>query len=485
MYSYIRKRINIKRQAPFVGLKWGKEEMTQMQNEIVVIGGGPGGYAAAIKASQLGAKVTLVEREKVGGTCLNIGCIPTKALLHTGQFYRQAVENAVAGVNCSDVTIDWTAAQAHKEKIVSQLTGGVEALLRHNGVNLVKGTATLLSEKRVKIGEEIIKADAIVIATGSESTNLPVPGVELPGVMDSTGALSMTEIPASMVIVGGGVIGAEFASLYRSLGVEVTVLEMQPEILPSLDAEMGNMLRGIMESEGLSIRTGVRLKRIEKSIDALKVSFEENGQTKELSVQKVLMAVGRRPRTAGMGLEKLGVSMTRGAIDVDEGFTTNLKGIYAVGDCNGRIMLAHAAMAQGIAAVEHIMGITPGYNPQVVPSCVYSGPEIASVGMSEQQVQEAGIDYTVGRFSLSGNGKAMIEDVGGMIKIVAEKNLGEILGVHMIGPRVTEMIAEAALCMSIEGTVEDIVNTIHAHPTVGEAVCEAAMSVFGKPIHGI
>lgn len=456
-----------------------------MGKKVIVIGGGPAGYTAAIRAAQLGANVILAENAQVGGTCLNVGCIPTKALLHTGQFFRTAAENMIAGVRCSGVLLDWPAAQRHKEEIVKKLTGGVGALIRHNGVKLVNETATLLSSNSVRIGTEAQEADAVIIATGSESSVLPVCGANLPGVMDSTAALSMAEVPASVVIVGGGVIGVEFASLYRSLGAKVTVLEMQPEILPTLDQEIGGLQRGMMESDGVSIYTGVKLTRIEQCKDGLSVSYEQNGGTQHISAEKVLMAVGRRPRIMGIGLEALGVKMTRGAIDVDENFRTSQAGIYAVGDCNGKMMLAHAAMAQGIAAAEHIMGMTPRYNPRVVPSCVYGAPEIAAVGLTEEQVQDTGIDYTVGRFSLSGNGKAIIENTGGMIKIIAEKKLGEVLGVHMIGPRVTEMIAEAALCMSMEGTVEDIVGTIHAHPTVGEAVCEAAMSVFGKPIHGV
>ncbi len=456
-----------------------------MGKNIVVIGGGPGGYAAAIKAAQLGAKVTLVEAAQVGGTCLNVGCIPTKALLHAGEFYKMAANNTVAGVKCSGVSLDWSAAQRQKEKIVGQLTGGVDALLRHNGVRLVNGTAKLLSGHSVKVEAETLEADAVIIATGSESVTLPVPGADLPGVMDSTGALSQEEIPGSVIIVGGGVIGAEFASLYSALGVKVTVIEMQPEILPTLDQEIGGLLRNTLEADGVSIYTGVKLVRIDQTKDGLCLTYDRNGELHEILAEKVVMAVGRRARTAGLGFDEIGITMTRSAIDVDENFCTSLPGVYAVGDCNGQMMLAHAAMAQGSAAAEYIMGASPRYNARVVPSCVYGSPEIAAVGLTEKQVQDAGIDYAVGRFSLSGNGKAIIENAGGMIKIVADKKLGEVLGVHMIGPRVTEMIAEAALCMNLEGTVEDIVNTIHAHPTVGEAVCEAAMSVFGKPIHGV
>lgn len=457
-----------------------------MSKNIVIIGGGPAGYAAAIKAAQLGAKVTLVESVKVGGTCLNVGCIPTKSLLHTGEFYRKAAANSVAGVNITGLSLDWQAAQQHKNSIVEQLTSGVKALLKHNGVTVCAEVASLLPGLKVKAGSEIIQADAIVLATGSVSSVLSFPGSDLPGVIDSTSALSLESVPKSLVIVGGGVISIEFVTLFNALGTKVTILEMLPEILPQLDPEIAGLEHAMLDVAGVQVFTSARLNRVTQTGDALTVSFELDGKEQQVAAEKVLVAVGRKPQTAGLGLENIDVETNRGAIVVDDNFQTNITGLYAVGDCNGQMMLAHAAMAQGISAVEHIMGKTSNYNSRVIPSCVYCSPEIASVGMTEKQVQDAGIPYTVGRFSLGGNGKSIIEDAGeGLIKIIADKKLGEILGVHMIGPRVTEMIAEAALCMNMEGTVEDIVNTIHAHPTVSEAVCEAAMSAFGNPIHGV
>ncbi len=439
-----------------------------------------GGYAAAIKAAQLGAQVILAESAKVGGTCLNVGCIPTKALLHVGAFYRTAAANAVAGVKVEGVSLDWGAAQQHKEKIVGQLTNGVGALLRFNGVTVRSEAASLLPGRKVKLGADTVEADAVILATGSESVVLRFPGFDLPGVIDSTGALALEKVPASLVIVGGGVIGIEFASLFSAQGTKVTVVEMLPEILPPIDEEISGFLRELLAGDGVKIYTGAKLTGVAKSKDGLAASFEQDGKTHQVTAEQVLVAVGRRPRSAGLGLEEVGMKMTRGAVEVDELFRTSVPGVYAVGDCNAKMMLAHAAMAQGIAAAEHIMGTAPKYHAKVVPSCVYCSPEIAGVGMTEKQVKEAGIPYSVGRFSLS-----LIDDAGGgLIKIIADQKLGEVLGVHMIGSRVTEMIAEAALCMTLEGTVEDIVNTIHAHPTVSEAVCEAAMSVFGKPIHG-
>jgi dihydrolipoamide dehydrogenase len=456
-----------------------------MGKNIVVIGGGPGGYAAAIRAAQLGAAVTLAEEHYIGGTCLNVGCVPTKALLHTGEFYRKASTNAVAGVRSVGVLLDWPEAQRHKEKLVGRLTGGVIALLRHNGVAVMTGKASLLPGLKAKIGKETLSPDAVIIATGSVNADLRFPGSDLPGVIDSTGALSLEAVPASLAIIGGGVIGVEFATLFGSLGTKVTIIELLPEILPPVDAELAALVRETLEAAGAEIFTGSKLISAEKKGGVLSVTFENNGRTQSVDTEKVLVAVGRRPNTAGLGLEALGMKMNRGAVETDGFFRTSVPGVYAVGDCNGRTMLAHAAMAQGEAAAEHIMGVTPQYNPKVVPSCVYTSPETAVVGMTEKQAREAGIDYAVGRFSLDGNARALIDGGGGLIKIIADKKLGEVLGVHMFGPRVTEMIAEAALCMTLEGTVEDIVRTIHAHPTVSEAVGEAAMSVFGKPIHGV
>ena len=456
-----------------------------MEKKVVVIGGGPGGYAAAIKAAQAGAQVTLAECGEIGGTCLNVGCIPTKALLHIGEFYHRIKSGSIPGIKAK-ATIDWPGSQRHKETIVGKLTGGVNALLRHGGVRVLREKAFLLTAQRVKIGAEEIEADAVILATGSVSTKLNFPGADLPGVIDSDAALSLKKIPQSIVIVGGGVIGIEFATLFNWLGAQVTILEMLPEILPMYDAEISAFMREKLESDGICIYAGAELTGVSKESAGLTARFNQGGAQCQVQADYVLVAVGRRPNTDGLGLEELCVRLVKGAVDVDKYFRTSSSGLYAVGDCNGLNMLAHAAMAQGIAAAQHITGAPVSYNPKIIPACVYSSPEIAAVGMTEKQVNDAGIDYSTGLFSLDNNGKSLIDDAGGgFVKIIADKRLGEVLGVHIIGSRATEMIGEAALCMSMEGTVEDIANTIHAHPTVSEAVCEAAMSVFGKPLHGI
>jgi len=453
-----------------------------MSRKIIIIGGGPAGYAAAIRGAQLGAEVHLVEKASLGGTCLNVGCIPTKVLLHAGDFYHKAVSAAVPGV-MSSAELDWQAVMAHKDNVVKRLTGGVAWLLQNHKVQIHTGRAMLLPGLRVEVDEETLSADAILLATGSVNTELSFPGNTLDGVIDSTAALSLEGPPKSMAIIGGGVIGVEFATLFAYLGAEVTIIEMLPEILPTVDGEIAAMLRKKLEAGGVRVCVGARLTSVEKTGNGLTVSMGIDGRTDTVQTEKVLVAVGRRPNTTGIGLEDIEVLMDRGAVVTDDDYRTSVPGLYAVGDCNGKLMLAHAAMEQGIAAAEHAMGVRNDKGRNNIPGCVYSSPEIASVGLTEKQAQENGVPYTVGRFSLSGNGKAIIEGEDGLIKIIADKEFGEVLGVHMIGPRVTEMIAEAAICMNMEGTVEDIIRTVHAHPTVSESVGEAAMAVFGRAIH--
>jgi dihydrolipoamide dehydrogenase len=391
----------------------------------------------------------------------------------------------VAGVKFDGVALDWAGAQARKAEVVGRLRGGVEALLRHYGVALYPAPAELISGKEVRVDSEILAPEAVILAAGSVNARLSFPGCDLPDVLDSASALDLEAAPKSVVIVGGGVIGMEFAALYRMLGAEVRVVEALPEILPAADGEIAGCLREMMASEGVRIHTGARVTAAEKTAGGLSVYFEEGGASMEILTEKLLIAAGRRPNTAGLGLEAAGIVTERGAVVTDEYFQTNVPGVYAVGDCNGQLMLAHAAIAQGAAAAEHIMGETPHYHSKAIPSCVYTQPEIAGAGMTEAQVRQAGIPYKIGRFNLNGNAKALIEDGKGMVKIIADARLGEILGVHMIGPRVTEAIGEAAICMNLEGTAEEIAYTVHAHPTVSEAAGEAAMSVFGKPIHGV
>ena len=376
-----------------------------MSKKVIVIGGGPAGYAAAIKASQLGAEVTLAEDAGIGGTCLNVGCIPTKSLLHTAGFYQLASLNAVAGVNITGAHLDWPAALAKKNETVGRLSRGVGALLRHNGVTVLSEKAVPLSGNKVMAGGETLAADAVILATGSKNAPLEFPGAGLPGVIDSTDALSLERLPASVVIVGGGVIGVEFATLFSSLGVKTSVIEIAARLLPLMDPEISGYARDSLESCGVSVHTGARLTGAQAAQGGLAVAFSDDTGPQSITADNLLVAVGRTPNTSGLGLEDIGVKLVRGAVQTDEYYRTDVPSLYAVGDCNGSTMLAHAAMAQGETAAGHIMGAAPEINNKTVPACIFTQPEIAAVGMTGDQAAESGTDHTVGRFDLSGTAK--------------------------------------------------------------------------------
>ncbi|MCL2652627.1 MAG: dihydrolipoyl dehydrogenase [Propionibacteriaceae bacterium] len=448
---------------------------------ITIIGAGPGGYVAAIKASQMGADVHLVDMGPVGGTCLNVGCIPTKALLHAGNFYRMASAGTVPGVDCRNVTLDWNAIQHQKQAVVQELVSGVESLLKANKVHMHRGRASITSATSVAIDSDgTVTSDAIIIATGSEPVQLLFPGADLPLVLDSTRALELDHIPGSLTIVGGGVIGVEFATLFADLGTKVSIVEMLDEILPPCDRQVAELTHKLLVDRGISVFTAAKVTSV-KSNGTVNVATP-SGEV-ELNSEFLLMAVGRKPRLPD-GLDYLRVACERGAIEVDSNFETNVKGVYAIGDCNGLLMLAHVASSQGEAAVERIMTGRHSYNANVQPSCVYTDPEIAWVGLTEEQAKLQGFEYRCGMFSMAGNGKAMIEGhTEGFVKIIADAESQEVLGAHIIGPRATDLITEVSAVMAMEGLVDDIANLTHPHPTVSEAVREAAKGVFGTPIH--
>ena len=459
-----------------------------MAKRVIVIGGGPGGYVAAIRAAQLGAEVHLVEAEKVGGTCLNVGCIPTKALLHTAELYQEVKRGRSIGLLADNVRVDWGLMQSRKQAVVNRLVKGVESLLKANKVTTHSGQGVLKDGRTVVIrttaGETELQADAVILAVGSEPVRIPFPGADLPQVVDSTAALSLPAVPTSLVILGGGVIGIEFAALYSALGAEVTVVEMLPEILPGTDREMAVRLRQELARHGVAFMTGAKLTAAAMRDGKVVATVDAGGTVKEVAGEYLLVAVGRRPRTSGIGLETAGVRTERGRIIVDENFMTSVPGVYAVGDCNGEIMLAHAASAQGIAAVEHALGHSPVYRRETIPACIYTNPELAGVGITEERAAAENIAVKIGLFPLGGNGKAIIENGGaGLVKIIAGAKYGEVLGVHILGPRATDLIAEAALAIRLEATVDELISTIHAHPTVSEAMGEAALAVRGEAIH--
>lgn len=453
---------------------------------VVVLGGGPGGYVCAIRLAQNGANVTLVERSYLGGTCLNVGCIPTKALLHAAGLYRTAtVEAKETGIDISSVSVDWPRVQARRQAVVNQLVGGVTGLLQANGVKVITGEGRLTSAKTVEVAQDSgsisLEFDALVIATGSEAKLLPIPGVQGDKVITSTEALSLDKLPDSLCIIGGGVIGCEFASLYASFGTKVTILEALPNLLSGIDADVVSVIAAQLRQLGVDIFTGVKVEEIISSDASAKVCFDGSSVTADY----VLLAAGRKPLTDRLGLESLNIRTEKGFISVDRStMQTSLPGIYAIGDCVGGVLLAHAASAEGMVAADAICGKKPEMNFQAVPACIYTFPEAGSVGLTEAQARQQNIDVKTGIFPLMGNGKSLIEgDTSGLVKLVADGATGEVLGLHIVGPHATDMIAEGTLAIDLECTVDELTAAIHPHPTVSEAVQEAAHSVFGSAIH--
>ena len=461
---------------------------SESKKKVIVIGAGPGGYVAAIRAAQLGADVTVVEKNALGGVCLNVGCIPTKVLLHTAEAYTLAREGARIGLKAENVSVDWKALMDRKSQVIRTLVGGVGTLLRSNGVKVAEGEGTFVSPREVAVTRkdgtrEVLSADAVIVATGSEPAVPPIPGFDLPGVITSNEALSLDSLPGSVVLVGGGVIGMEFASIFSTFGVKVTVVEMLPEILPMLDGEIVAILKGLLAKKGVSFHTSSKVTGVTRKGGSLAVSVETPSGPVVLDAEKVLVSVGRRPVTKGLGLDRIGAAMDRGRVKVDRKMRTSVEGVYAIGDCSSPIMLAHVASREGEVAAENIMGHPVDMDYKTVPSAVYTAPEIASAGLTEKEAREKGYQVKVGRFPLMANGKSLImNETDGMVKYVVDGKYDEILGVHIIGPRATDLIVEGALALRLEATVDEIITTVHAHPTVGEALLEGAMAVRGQAI---
>ena len=463
--------------------------MNGQKPEVLVIGAGPGGYACALKAAMLGAKVTIVERDSVGGTCLNRGCIPTKALQHAADLYEQIKRGSALGISVSDVQVDFNKVDAHRNQVVTGLSMGVESLLQARVVTLVRGEASFTAPKTVAVtatdgSVQEISAEYIVIAAGSKTAIPPIPGIDGKNVITSTEALDVRQLPESIAIIGGGVIGMEIGAVYAAFGVKVVVVEALPKLLPNMDQDISNTYTTIAKKK-MELHMASRVTLIEDSATGKKlVHYTEKEQEKTAEVDTVLVAVGRAPNTAPLKLENCGVRTERGKVLVNQNFETNVPGVYCIGDANGILMLAHVATAQGVAVAERITGYTPMIEQTVVPSCVYTDPEIAGVGMTEQQVKEAGIAYQVGKFPVRANGRSQIVgSTNGFVKIIGEADTGKVLGVHIVSAYATEIIGECAAVMKLGGTVQDLANTIHAHPTVGESVMEAAEKLLGGAIH--
>jgi dihydrolipoamide dehydrogenase len=454
--------------------------------DVCIIGTGPGGYIAAVRASQLGMKVAVVEREELGGICLNRGCIPTKAMLRSAEVFHTMQRSEDFGILAKDVTVDFSKVIAHREKVVKQLVGGVGGLLKSYGVEVVRGTAKLADRGKVQVtgsSDATINAKNVVLATGSSPAKLPVPGADGPNVIDSDGALALTEIPKSLLIIGGGAIGCEWACVFGAFGTKVTIVEMLPTLLPLEDEEMGRTLARSLGRQGITIHTEAKLEEIAQGDDGLSVGVLtlKDGNQERVSAEKVLVGVGRRPNSADLGLEGAGVTLDRrGFIEVDDHLKTTAGNVYAIGDVTGKQLLAHLAMHQGVAAVEAIAGKGHPMDYKVVPACTYTHPEVASVGLSEKKAREQGYDVVIGKFPFQANARSLAHgDAEGMVKMVADAKYGELLGVHIIGSTASELIPEAALGIRLESTLEDIAHTIHAHPTMAEAVGQAAWAALG------
>jgi dihydrolipoamide dehydrogenase len=460
-----------------------------IQADIAILGGGPGGYVSALRAAQLGALTVLIEEEKIGGVCLNIGCIPTKALLRSAEVYRVFQRAEEFGLTLEGrVRPNWPSIQARKERTVEQLVSGVGVLLRKAGVRVLPGRGQFVAPKtlEVALADSVQRVDAanIVIATGSRPMPLPLPGFDLPGVIDSTGALALEDLPRRLLIVGGGVIGVEFTEIFNTFGVEVTIVEMLSSLLPLMDADLGQALAWTFGQRGVEMLLNSRVTRVDAVDGGLQATVATPDSEKKLNADKILVAVGRRPNLEDLGLEIAGVRVEKTGIPVNAQMQTNVPGIYAVGDVTGGIQLAHVASQGGEVAVENILGHTSTLNLKTVPSCVYTDPEIASVGLTEAQAHEAGHDVRVGRFPLSASGKALTYgETDGLVKVVSETRFGEVLGLHIVAPHASDLIHEGGLALALEATLEEVTATVHGHPTLGEAVREAALAASGAAIH--
>jgi len=464
--------------------------------DVVVIGAGPGGYVCAIKAAQLGLKTAIVEkRTTFGGTCVNVGCIPSKALLHASEMLLEAQHSfADLGIDVGTPKFDLTKMLAHKTRTVEQNTKGLDFLMKKNKIDTFRGTGKVLAAGKVAINgeggkEQTVETKNIVIATGSDVAGIP--GVEVAFdekvVVSSTGALELAKVPAHLVVVGGGVIGLELGSVWARLGAKVTVVEYLDTILGGMDSEVAKQFQRMLEKQGMTFRLGAKVTAVAKAKKGATVTFEpaKGGEAETLEADVVLVSTGRKPFTEGLGLKEAGVELDeRGRVKTDNHLRTNVAGIYAIGDVVVGPMLAHKAEDEGVAVAEIIAGQAGHVNYDVIPSVVYTSPEVASVGKTEDELKKAGIDYKAGKFPFSANGRARAAlHTDGFVKVLADKATDRVLGVHILGHGAGEMIHEAAVLMEFGGSSEDLARTCHAHPTMSEAVKEAALATFAKPIH--
>ncbi len=456
--------------------------MAEQTVDLIVIGAGPGGYVAAIRAAQLGMNVLCVDkRTTLGGTCLNIGCIPSKALLESSHKFVDAAHLEDFGINVSKVSLDLEKMMQRKTKVVEQLTHGIDFLFKKNKITRLTGEARIISASEVSINNEVWKTNRILIATGSDSASLPNITIDEKKIVSSTGALSLTKVPEKLLVVGGGYIGLEMGSVWQRLGSQVTVVEFMDRIVPLMDIEVGTALQKTLTKQGLIFKLSSKVKAITEKKDKLLVDIEKE----VLEADVVLVSTGRKPNTQGLELDKIGVALDeRGFVKVNDHYETSVPGIYAIGDVIPGPMLAHKAEEEGVAAVEIMAGLAGHVNYEVIPAVVYTNPEVASVGKTEEELKAENRAYKVGKFPFLANARAKaVGETEGFVKILADAKTDLVLGVHIIGPDAGTLIAEAALAMEFSASSEDIARTCHAHPTLNEAVKEAAMAVEGRAIH--
>lgn len=461
-----------------------------MEKDLIIIGGGPGGYEAAIRGAQLGAKVTLIEENKLGGTCLNRGCIPTKALYKNAEAINSLRSLGEFGISLSGYNFDMAIAQKRKDEVVNKLVTGIDQLLKGNGVEIIKGRASFKGNKILEVvtekSTEELSAANIIIATGSSSSSVPVPGIDLPGVVTSDEILNFDEVPKSLAILGGGVVGVEFAGIFASLGTQVTIIEFLPKILYRLDDELSKKLTVYLKKQGIKIITGSALKEVQSSDEGLKLLVGNDKGTTELVCDCLLSAAGRKPNIEGLNLELSNIEYDKKGIKIDGNYKTSSDDIYAIGDVIGGVMLAHVASEEGKACVENIYGHNSKVNYNAVPSCVFTFPEAASVGMTEDEAKDNNVEYIIGKSMFGANGKALSMGEGeGFVKVLAEKESHKIVGVHIMGPHASDIVHDGSLAIQKGLTVEDIKESVFAHPTLSEVFYEAVCGCIGEAIHSI
>ena len=458
--------------------------------DVVVLGAGPGGYVSAIRAAQLGAKTAIIEKNKVGGTCLNVGCIPTKALMKNVEILHYIDAGKKRGIKVKgELELDYAKAVKAKDKAVKQLVNGVTGLLGSNEITMYQGMGTVKAGNKIEVAAEngdveTIEYGKLILATGSSPKMPPIPGADLEGVMTSEGFLSITEVPEKLVVIGAGVIGCELATVFKAYGSQITMVEMMDKPVAILDSDVANYMEGILTQQGIDLKLGKQVKSIARNdAGSLDVTIaDKDGNEEVVSGDKVLISIGRGPDVAG--LDELGLETERGYVVVNDKLETSAKDVYAIGDVTGKKLLAHVASEMGVVAAENAMGASKIMDLSIVPSCIYTIPEVGCVGMSEKEAKDAGYDVICGKFPLVACGKAVATgDTEGMFKIVADKKTRKVLGAHLVGKSATELVAEMAAYMKMNATVDDVVDTIHAHPTISESIAEAARDIDNCTIH--